>query len=169
MKRFPILIALALVLSGCGFQLRNAVRLPADLGPVQVQSPDPYSALAETLRRNLERGDVVLAPDDARSGYSRLRLLAERWADTPISVDANGRAQEYALRYAVIFELVRADGSVVVPEQAIELQRVYFSRATDTMGDSERELLGRELRREMAAAIMRRMDTLLRSESAPAA
>ena len=53
----------------------------------------------------------------------------------------------------------RADDSVVVPQQAVELGRDYLASPVDSIGKaSERELLVRELRRDMAAAILRRVD-----------
>ena len=90
---------------------------------------------------------------------ARLRILSERWASTPISIDARGRSQEYTLRYAVVFELLRADGEELVPQQAVELARDYIQSPSDLTGaDSERELLSREMRRDMVASIVRRID-----------
>ena len=88
-----------------------------------------------------------------------LRIKAERWGDTPLSVDARGRAQEFSLRYAVVFEMRNGDGTVLVPEQNIELSRDYISVPNNSIGtEGEREILVRELQREMAAAILRRID-----------
>ena len=93
------------------------------------------------------------------TGVATLQIISERWADTPISNDQFGRAQEYALRYAVVFSLKRADGTVAVPQQAVELSRDYLAPAVDSIGKaSERELLVQELRKDMAAAILRRLD-----------
>ena len=87
-----------------------------------------------------------------------LGIVQERWGDLPIAVDAEGRAQEYTLRYAVIFNLKNADGSVVVPDQSIELGRDYVVPPTDSLGSaSEREMLTREMRRDMVATVLRRI------------
>ena len=108
--------------------------------------------------RNRETG-AEAAPTDATSDVATLQVLSEQWADTPISHDQFGRAQEFSLRYAVIFSMRRADGSAAVPQQAVELSRDYLAPAVDSIGKaSERELLVRELRRDMAAAILRRVD-----------
>jgi len=159
-------LALALALSACGFHLRNALVLPADLGPVRVASTDRYSPLPDSLTRSIERaGARIAAPDDASATV--IQLLSERWGNTPISVDQFGRAQEYTLRYAVVFEMRKADGTTPVPRQAVELSRDYVSSPTDPIGDeSERELLEKELRREMAASIIRRLDTVARASGA---
>ena len=56
-----------------------------------------------------------------------------------------------------------ADGTVRVPLQVVELSRDYVSPPSNAIGtDSEREILARELRREMGAAILRRIDAAAR-------
>lgn len=153
---------LALALAGCGFQLRERISLPTQFGAVRVVSIDRYSPLAQSLSEALERGGATIAREGEAGAV--LDLLAERWGDTPISVDALGRSQEYSLRYAVIFELRRADGAVIVPRQTIELARDYVSNPVNSIGtEGEREILSRELRREMAASVLRRIDAVFKS------
>ena len=157
-RLFPVVLVLAL--SACGFHLRNALTLPSDLGPVKVVSVDRYSPLAESLARALDLAGATAATADTIDA-AVLDLLAENWGDTPVSVDAFGRAQEFSLRYAVIFELRKADGSVLVPRQTIELSRDYVSNPVNAIGtEGEREILQRELRREMAAAVLRRIEAV---------
>ncbi len=159
-----LVVVLVLALSACGFHLRNALVLPPNLGPVRVVSADRYSPLAESLSRSIERAGAELALPD-QTDTAVLDLVAERWGDTPISVDAFGRAQEYSLRYATIFEVRSADGTVLVPRQAVELSRDYISVPTNSVGtEGERDILVKELRREMAASILRRIDAVARRE-----
>lgn len=150
---------LVMLLSGCGFHLRHAINLPERLGPVRVLAADRYSPLADMLADGLQRAGAQAAEPTVTTGVATLQIISERWADTPISNDQFGRAQEYALRYAVVFSLKRADGTVAVPQQAVELSRDYLAPAVDSIGKaSERELLVQELRKDMAAAILRRLD-----------
>ena len=158
-RRLATFILATALLTGCGFHLRNALTLPQDLGPVRVLASDPYSPLAQALADGLQRAGAQAAPADAGEGVATLQVVTEQWADTPISHDQFGRAQEFSLRYAVIFTLRRADGSTAVPQQAVELARDYLAPAVDSIGKaSEREMLVRELQRDMAAAILRRVD-----------
>jgi LPS-assembly lipoprotein len=162
-------VVLVLALSACGFHLRDALQLPPDLGPLRVQSPDPYSPLALSLSESLERAGATPAAE-GDTNVATLRVLSEKWGDTPLSVDAFGRAQEYTLRYAVFFRLARADGSIVVPQQALELSRDYISSVSNTVGtDSEREILAKEMRREMVSSILRRIDAVTRAPAAAVA
>lgn len=162
-------LSLLLALTGCGFHLRSALVLPSDLGPVAVTARDPYSALADSLARSLERAGATPAAADAAETSTKLEILSEKWADLPIAVDGLGRAQEYSLRYAVVFRLrqpgaTSEDDRIIVPQQAVELARDYIAPPNDSIGrNSERELLVNEMRRDMNAAILRRIDAALRA------
>jgi len=159
-----VLLAACAVLSACGFHLRGALTLPPGLEDIQIKARDPYSGLARALERSLTHNGVKVVPAADRDAYvAVLNVLSERWASRPQSVDQFGRAQEYNLRYAVVFVLHNADGDVLVPQQAVELARDYVSAPDDATGiDSERELLTQEMQREMNAAILRRIDAAVR-------
>ena len=172
MTRYLTALILAATLTGCGFHLRNKLALPADMPAVQVDSAVRYSELVKILNRGLrssgatvvEAGDT-LAVAGKTPGVARLLIRSERWGDLPIAIDGQGRAQEYSLRYAVVFSFLRPDGSVIVPEQAVELSRDYVSSPQDSTGTTtEREILADELRREMSASILRRIDSVVRAD-----
>jgi LPS-assembly lipoprotein len=166
--RFLQTIAIALLVAGlaaCGFHLRNYIALPPDLGPVRVISTTKYRQLADAVARGLQGAGAKIA-DDKTKDVATLNILSERWGDRPIAIDQFGRAQEYSLRYAAVFEFVRADGSALVPQQVVELSRDYLTPPVDAVGtNTEREILANELRKEMAASILRRVDSVLRSGS----
>jgi LPS-assembly lipoprotein len=163
-------LALTLAVSACGFHLRSALELPADMGPVRVVSADRYSPLAESLAQALTRAGATPATEDTDDA-TVLDLLGEQWGDRPIALDELGRAQEYSLRYAVTFEVRKPDGTTPVPRQTIELARDYVSNPVQSIGtEGEREILQGEMRREMVASVLRRLDAVARHTAAsPAA
>ena len=188
--RAILVLVATLALAACGFHLRKGVDLPADLGPLRVVSTTRYSELAEALSQALARSgaipapdpvDVAAPPDDAQSGIeppadgtvaaapararvATLNIRKERWGSLPLSIDVRGRAQELSLRYAVEFDLLRADGSVLVPRQVVELSRSYVTVPNNSIGtDSEQEILAKEMQRDMVASIMRRIDAALQA------
>ena len=176
--RLPVLVLALVFLAGCGFHLRNRIALPSDLGPVRVVGASTsYSALVTSLSRGLQAAGAKLAAppgEDAATAadaqVATLRIMSERWGDLPIAVDQFGRAQEFSLRYAVVFAFTKADGTDLVPQQVVELSRDYVSPPQDATGTTtEREVLAEELRREMAASILRRVDGVVRSSPVNAA
>ncbi len=168
-RLLPLLLAaIILSLPACGFHLRDPLELPPDLAGVQVVARNPYSPLAQSLTRSLERAGFEV-PERAGEGMAVLRILSERWDSQAISVDQFGRGQEYSLRYAAVFMLQDPEGRELVPEQVIELSRDYVSLPNNSTGsESEREMLARELERDMAAAVLRRIAAADRAEAAPA-
>lgn len=178
--RLLLLATLLAFLTACGFRPRSELVLPTDLGPVVVVSKDPNSRLADSLERRLAAVGLKLLDDapgspvnpDPRkpidySGTAVLDLKTEQWGDLPIALDSLGRAQEYSLRYAVVFEVRDADGTIAVPEQTIELQRDYVGSPTNVVGtEGERETLIKEMEREMTDSILRRMDAVYRRRQA---
>ena len=175
MIRNALTVLLALALAGCGFHLRDSLALPEDTPPVQVVSTTPFSELATILERNLRNaGAPVVTREQVQAdpgmAVARLDIVSERWGDLPIAIDDQGRAQEFILRYATIFAFRLADGTELVPQQAVELSRDYVSPPEDATGTStEREILADELRREMAASILRRIDGVARARAATTA
>ena len=159
------LAAACAVLAACGFHLRDSLLLPEGLHAVRIASSNPDGALERQLGQALVRAgaDLAVAGSPEAGGAATLRISSERLGDTPISVDQYGRSQEFTLRYAVIFDLRGADGSVLIPQQAIELSRDSISVPTKSAGtDSERDVLLRELRRDMVSSILRRIDAVSR-------
>ena len=175
MIRNALTVLLALALAGCGFHLRDSLALPEDTPPVQVVSTTPFSERATILERNLRNaGAPVVTREQVQAdpgmAVARLDIVSERWGDLPIAIDDQGRAQEFSLRYAAIFAFRLAGGTDLVPQQAVELSRDYVSPPEDATGTStEREILADELRREMAASILRRIDGVARARAATTA
>jgi LPS-assembly lipoprotein len=163
--RIAALAAACAFLAACGFHLRDSLLLPAGMDAVQVSSSSPDGPLQQQLEQALQRAGATLAVagTPAAANAATLHIASEQLADTPISVDQFGRSQEFTLRYAVFFDLQRADGTDLVPRQAIELSRDYVSVPTNSAGtEGEREILQREMRREMVSSILRRIDAVSR-------
>ena len=159
MSRIVVVVLLAVLLVACGFRLRGSQSGDApelDLGPLQVVSSNQESDLGDRLVPLLERAGATTPATGEKA--SVLRLLAERWADRPLTVDSNVEVREFITVYTVEFELVGADGSARVPRQQIELSREYTFDVNAAGGTpAERLLIQEELSREMAAAVLRRI------------
>ena len=154
--------ALALVLSACGFHARTHTVLPIKLGPTRVVVPDTFSPLAEELATALDRAGVPAAEDTGPATV--LRITRESWDTQPVAVDSFARAREYVTRYRVDFALQGPDGKPLLAPQSIEVSREYSFDANAAAGSpAEAELIRRELRREMEAAILRRIEYALRT------
>lgn len=157
------MVCLVAMLAACGFRPRASLALGTDLGPVKVQSSDPYSPLAQGLSTALLRAGAQPAVDGQPS--ATLKVLSEALATRPLAVDRRAQVREYETRYAVKFELLDAAGAARIPVQEVVLTREYTYDSVASAGSpAEQELLQRELRRDMQAAILRRLDAVLRAK-----
>ena len=163
MQRLLVLVCLAAVLAACGFRPRASLALGTDVGPLKVQSADPYSPLAQGLSTAMSRAGAQPAVDGQPS--ATLRVVSEELTTRPLALDDRAQVREYETRYAVKFELLDAAGAVQVPVQEVVLTREYTYDSVASAGSpAEQALLQRELRRDMQAAIVRRLDAVLRAK-----
>lgn len=161
--RFLVPALVAALAVGCGFAPRGALKVPEGFGAIAVTAADPYSPLADDLRRSLQRASANTTASS--EGAARLAITSESWETRPISVDAFVAVREVETRYRVTFELVDAAGAKRLDQQTVELTRDYVYEAAEAFGNpGEQEIVQQELRRDMQAAILRRVDLALRAD-----
>lgn len=164
-RLIPLLLVLGL-LAGCGFHLRRGAEVPATMAPLAVKAADPYSRLAQAVQLAVD--DAGAAARDGTTPAATLFISDERWGSLPLSFDQSGRALEYTLRYAVTFRVTAADGRVLLAPTTIEQSRDYVASPQLAIGtDSEQQILETEMRRDMAQALLRRVQAVGAGTTAP--
>ncbi len=157
-------VALAtLLLAACGFHLRGQGTPVEGYRTVNVVDRGQLSANTtwyaggrEELKRAVTDAFRHAGFDVAADAPLTVELLGESLARRVASIDANASAAEYQLDYTLRFRVVAADGATLVAEQALEADRSYRYHDDAVMGSSEEEaLLGLEMRRDLAAQIVR--------------
>ena len=136
----------------------NALRdeLPAKCG----QCPVCFGQRCTALER------AGATPAQAGAASSSLKITSEGFNTRPLSVDQFARVREYITVYQVGFVLLDAAGKPLIEPQQIELSREYTYDVSESAGSpAEQELIQRELRRDMEASILRRLDVVLRTRS----
>lgn len=163
MKKIIIAGVVMISLTACGFHPRGSFAIPESIGAVQVTNIDSYSALTDGLQTAVDRANANKTGGGA--GAAILKIHSEKWTTTPLAIDEFAQVREYITRYKVDFDLTAADGSVLLEKQNIELSREYTYDINVAVGNpAEQEVIQRELRRDMQAAIIRRMDIVLRNK-----
>lgn len=159
MRSITTFLASALVLlsllPGCGFRLAGSAD-PSGLQNVSVHGMSSSRELVHLVRESLRSGEVnVVEPDHAAI---RLDIVSEETAREVLSLDASGKAREYDLMLDVSFEVRHAQHSDSPARQKIRIHRVLVFDKHDVLGSAEEEdLLLREMRREAAQRIVRRL------------
>jgi LPS-assembly lipoprotein len=155
----------ALLLGGCGFHLRGTAQmeLPPLLREMRVVvqgqgqgsqlTYDPLRVAMQNVLRNQAGVSVV-----ERGEVATLVLMRERIANQVLSVNPQGKAREYQLRYEVSFQVLSADNVRLTPRQTLYLQRDYLSEPNAVLArEREEQELRETLRQDAAQQILRRL------------
>jgi len=157
----PLLLLLTL-LQGCGFQLRGAAKLPAEIGPVLIHGLPAQDTLYRELSQLLGEGAVGVTREQAQAG-SLLRILKRNSHRRVLSVDSHGKVAEYELAESAEFDLVDAKRKGLVPPQTVLVVRSYTNTEQQVLGKEQEEAMIREeMRRDLAGQIIRRIEAGLR-------
>ena len=158
--RALILLA-AISLASCGFQLREAAKLPFDT----VYVPGD-GGIALDLKRNIRAGTRATVVDNAKQAQAVMEFTREERQKVILSLTATGRVREFQLRYIVGFRVVDNKGRDYVPQSTIELTRdITFNDAEVLAKESEEQLLYRDMQNDMVQQIMLRLAAAKRPAS----
>ncbi|MFO7762125.1 MAG: LPS assembly lipoprotein LptE [Wenzhouxiangellaceae bacterium] len=162
---FPALAALGLVLvlTGCGFQLRGTANLPEEMATTWVQVEDPTSAFARELELRL-RGNGVELAESPGEGVAELHILRERITRRALTISEDARVREFELVFDLRFRLVGPSGDSLLGPESLRMRRDFQFDEQEILGAATEEEMSREeLRRSMAAALIRRLEAFGRT------
>ena len=139
---------------GCGFHLRGTVELPAAMSVMALEDARPATDIAYELRRGLERQGVTVVEQASMV----LQLHKETYSKRVLSVDAAGRAKEYAIGYVVSFSLREKGGSAWLAGESVSVSRDLSFDAKAVLGSGGEEAqLKEEMLRDAVTSILRRL------------
>lgn len=160
----------ALALGGCGFALRQPQRLP--FRTITLSGFVSHSPLANELARALEASgvDVVETTVEAAaaasaggqgadlSGHVILEARHDSRDQVVASTTAFGQVRDLSLRTRFKFRLLRADGSVLLPETELIMARDLSYNEQDALAkQDESEALHRAMQSDIVEQVLRRL------------
>ncbi len=163
-----IALSVVLLLQGCGFQLRGSDQAAIDLPATYVQGGDPYRGITPALKRSLKASGVKVV-NSATEAQVILHLSAERQTRRALSYTAaTAKVRVYELNYQVDFGLRDKTGKQLVSPQTVNLNRDYtFDETAVIAKRSEESDLYKDMRRNAARQILRRIQVLSKRGTAP--
>lgn len=155
--RAAIAFLAALLVSGCGFQLRSAAELPPEMARTHLTIQGEYTALARRLRVLLEQNGVELVgPDQA---LAILAVPVNQVVTEVLTIGDNARVREYRISHTVEFRLIDSAGRELVPRQSLRQAREISFDEQEILGASrEQEYLQQDLANSLARLILRRLE-----------
>lgn len=178
MRRRDLLpLGAAVLLAGCGFELRKAPDFA--FNAIVINAPDS-SPLAAELRRQLQADGKVQvvspgAPAAAAAagaagaasapaappGEVVFELLQEQREKVVVGLNSTGQVTEFQLRSRVHFRVRSARGTELIPDTELEQHRdISFNESAVLAKEAEEGLLYRDMQRDMVQQLMRRLAAL---------
>lgn len=148
--------ASALLLAGCGFQLRNSQAY--EFQSIAV-TPARGSAVALEASRYLGASvRLASAPDVQPPPDVVLEVLQEQRDKTVVGVNASGQVREFQLRLTVKFRLRTPQGAELIPQSEIVQQRdISFSETAVLAKEAEEALLYKDMQADVVQQLLRRL------------
>ena len=157
MSWFSRLIPLvaALLLAGCGFQLRGTATLP--FNTLYVEAPQA-SFFVNQLRRVIGFGSKTRITNNQAEADATLQVVNELREKEILSLSAGGRVRELQLRYTVQYVVYDKNKNWITPPGEIMLRRDYsFNDQEQVSKESEEALLFRDMQSDAVQQLVRRL------------
>ena len=154
--RLLCLLAVLILLNGCGFHLQSKPELPPEMQRTRLEIQSPYSQFARRLETHLEQSGVSVVT--ALDGAAILEVPVNDTRKEIQSIGDNARVREFRVRHTVQFRLLASDGTELIPLQTFEQSRVYSFDEQDILAaEREDEFLRNDLADNLARMVVRRL------------
>lgn len=152
----PLIAALCLLLSACGFQLRGTADIAAPLQQLALSSERGNTPLMTVLQRYIRGNGVEIITGDT-ANYA-LVLTDEQQTRRTASLSASADVDEYELTSAVSFTVtdLRGDKPRIVLQRTLSVERTYdYDNNNATSSGAQESQLRREMDQQLASQITR--------------
>ncbi|WP_333678140.1 LPS assembly lipoprotein LptE [Dyella sp.] len=166
LKLFALLPVLAL--AGCGFHLRGSAALPPGMQRVHL-TVGGAGDFQRKLARALLASNVTLE-DKSGPGIAELHVPAQNFTVQSLTINGAAQVTEFAVRFHVVFTATNPEGKVIVPDQAIDLQREFSYDASQPVGtQSQMEQIQGSLIDDAIQALLFRLQAVAKNGETAAA
>ena len=152
-----LLLAMMVTLAACGFRLQGATPLPFETLLMKVP---PNTAFGADLRRAIAAAspNTELVEDPELPYDAALQQISSTRTSREVSLNAQGRVEEYELTLTYVFNLVSADGAVLLPNTTLRVRRnLPFDDRVVQAKEGEQATLFNQMQASLVARILRRI------------
>lgn len=151
----------ALLLAGCGFQLRGARPLP--FNTVQITGLSEYSELAVMLKRQIQGNGNTRVVTNPKEADVQLKFLKDQRRKDILSLTGAGKVREYELRENLSITLIDRSGKELLPPTDIAATREMTYDDNQVLAKEQEEtVLYRDMLGDLVQQIMRRLAAIKR-------
>lgn len=155
-RRRLLAAASALLLGGCGFELRRAPEL--GFRTIALTGFAPNSPLAEELRKTINASTDTRVVEPAEQPQVVLEVIEDVREKSVVASTAVGQVTEFQLRARLRFRLRGASGKLLIPATEIVLSRDMSYTESAALGKEQEEaFLYRSMQNDIVAQVLRRL------------
>ena len=152
--RAVLVVLAAVLMAGCGFQLRGSSSLPFDT----IYVPGSSGGVALDLKRAIQSSSSTRVVDSPKDAQAVFELTEARQEKEILSLTGAGRVREYRLRYHVRYRVHDAKGRDVIPSTTLsQVRDVTFNDSQVLAKEAEDQLLYRDMQSDMVQQILRQL------------
>jgi len=149
-------LGMVLLLSACGFHMRGETPLPFDTF---------YLGLGENTRFGAEvkRAIVAASPNtrlvgSPKEAEAQLQQVANVRGQREVSLNSQGRVEEYELSLRFTFRVIDAKGRAIIPDTTLETFReMPYDDTVVQAKEGQAEQLFRSMQTSLVSRLMRRL------------
>jgi LPS-assembly lipoprotein len=149
-------LALLALLSACGFQMRGTTPLPFDSLYIGIA---PNSRFGAEVRRAIAAAspDTKLV-DTPKEAEAILQQVRNSRSMREVSLNAQGRVEEYELGLVFTFRVIDAKGRALLPDTTLEAYReMQYNDQVVQAKEGQAESLYRNMEQSLVSRIVRRL------------
>lgn len=158
MRRLALVVLMmaCMLLAACGFRLKGVTPLPFDTLYTNIAENSSFGA---AMRRAIVAASpatrIVTDPTEAEA---RLIQLANNERVRQLSIDADGRVEEYELNLEFVFQLVDSAGRVILPPTTLRATReIPYDDTMVQAKQSEITTLFQQMQQSMVDRVVRHL------------
>lgn len=164
LSKFKFLLTSILVgvlfLQGCGWHLRGAEPLPAELQTLHVKTASENSNLSRTLSNSLRSMGVKLTDTASAAPYT-LSVSNVHKERRVLSTTGTAKVAEYVLTSSLSYSVTDNSGEKLIKPTRISTEKTYlFNRNNAVSAFEEESLLREEMQRDLIQQLTRHYRSL---------
>ena len=159
-------LTFVIILSSCGYSLRDNQFLVANLDSIQLQVAQPSSEFSRMLRRDLELSGVQTVLSDLSqepNAQTEHELIVgnEEISNRPVTINSRARAAQYEMRLSIEVALKKNQTFLFEPE-ALFVDRIFFEDIQNITGNQEEiRIISSEMRQDLVSQVIRRIESAI--------
>ncbi len=164
MIRKFILVVSLIVMAGCGFHLRGAIRWPVDYQNVYMAGYQPSQN--DTFYSSIQKffPDHVKVVSNQEDADLIIQVLSENQTTRTVSGLAANRDTEEVVMLNVNVQVLDKDGKEIMPSTTLTRERDFTYSESNLLGkSSDMQNVSRILRQETASMFMRRLEAAMKN------